>query len=119
MPKKRGQVDQPAVRIDALAVPSQQCSNGKRVSKVMQSRRRYAWRQNQPEFGNESVKRLADGLRAYTAAFRKREQRPIGCVRAAMVLLYVIAEACCQPGPQRHKRSEERRVGKECRSRWS
>jgi len=49
------------------------------------------------------MKRLADGLRAYAAAFRKREQRPIGFTRNLMTFLYVMPLARRQFGTQRHK----------------
>src|SRR5881628_907211 len=102
MTEKRRQVDQPSVRIDALTVPSQQSADGKGVPKIVQSRRGDSRRKGQTEFGHEGVKRLADCLWAYTAAFRKREQWLIRITPVAIAFLYVKPEACRQFGPERH-----------------
>src|SRR5215469_911788 len=95
-------MDQPAVRVDALTVPAQQGADGKGVPKVMQSGRRHARRQTQAEFGNQRVKRLADGFWAYTAAFCKEKQWSIDFTRLAVTFLYIVSEARRQPGPHRH-----------------
>jgi hypothetical protein len=73
------------------------------VPKIVQSRRGYSRRKGQAELGHKRVKRLADGLWAYTAAFRKREQWLIGFTAAAVAFLYVVPKACRQLGPERHK----------------
>jgi hypothetical protein len=72
------------------------------VPKIVQSRRGYPRRKGQAELGHERVKRLADGLWAYKAAFRKREQWLIRFTSAAIAFLYVMPKACRQLGPERH-----------------
>ena len=72
------------------------------MPKVMQSGRRHARRQTQTEFGNQRVKRLADGFWAYTTAFCKGKQWSIDFTRLTVTFLYIVSEARRQPGPQRH-----------------
>jgi hypothetical protein len=72
------------------------------MTKVMQSGRRHTRRQVQAEFGNNRVKRLADRFWAYIAAFRKRKQWSIDFTRLAVTFLYIVPEARCQFGPERH-----------------
>src|SRR6185369_11991794 len=44
---------------------------------------------------------------------------PLGLLALAPPVIYVILALVVAPAGQRASRSEERRVGKECRSRWS
>ena len=109
-------MDQPTVRVDALAIPAQQGAHSKGVPKVMQSGRRNTRRQVQTELGNEGVECLTDGFRTYTAAFGKRKQWPFGFRLLAMAFLHVTAKTSCQVGPERHDPifAEFRFANKQC-----
>src|SRR5256885_10861971 len=50
------------------------------------------------------------------ATFEGAQRHPAAIAQRAATLIIDEVHHCCEPP---HRRSEERRVGKECRSRWS
>ncbi len=53
VPEESGKVNQPTIRIDSLAIPSKQRSNGKRASEIMETRTGDTWRDVEPQLGDE------------------------------------------------------------------
>jgi hypothetical protein len=97
VPEESGKVNQPTIRIDSLAIPSKQRSNGKRASEVMETRAGNTWRDVEPQLGDEIVKVDADSSFADAMRFRKGEQRYVGVARVAVDSLDIGAEALSEP----------------------
>src|SRR5258708_37782498 len=93
VPEEGGKVNQPTIRIDSLAIPSKQRSDGKRATEIMETRTGDTWRDVERQLGDKTVKVDADSSFADAARFRKGEQRCMRGGRVTVDLLDITAEA--------------------------
>lgn len=95
-------VNQPTIRINSLAIPSKQRSNGKRASEVMETRPGNTWRDVESQLGDEIMKVDADSSFADTARFPEGEQRYIRFGRVAVEVLDITAKALPEIWPKKN-----------------
>src|ERR1017187_2245004 len=103
MTKKSGEVNQPAIGFDTLAVPAQQRGHSKRVTKIMHPGRRYARWDTEIQLWYQGVERMANCPFVDAASFREGEQRHVRTLGTSMTFLDVAFEALRQSGPHRHE----------------
>src|SRR5271167_2032510 len=102
MTQERGQMHEPRVRVDALAIPAEQRGDGEWAAQVMESGRKDAWRNRQLQLGQKLMESLADCPRIDAATFCEGEQRHLRFALLAVTLFYVASEAIGQLGSERH-----------------
>jgi hypothetical protein len=102
VPEESGKVNQATIRIDSLAIPSKQRSNGKRTSEIMESGPGDTGRDVESQLGDEIMKVDADSSFADAARFPEGEQRDIRVGRVAVDLLDISAKALPEFWPKRN-----------------